>query len=281
MIAEAHPVLMTGAIPYHTFPNIPLGPITLHTFGVAVALGLAAGISIAAWYAARSGISSDRVVRLAITLAVVGFVGARIAWVLTHLSSIDSPVDVVAVWKGGLAFSGGFLAAAVVALILLRRWAPLERWILADGIALGLTVGVAIGRIGCISVGEHLGHTTSFVLGWRYLGGVTREGPLVVGSTYHNTAIYEFLHLWLLAALLWGLSRRPDTRPGTLIGVFCVWYGLARFATDFLRAYDHRVLWLTGAQWMCIVLAGAGTWILATTRRRAVRIGATSHTEPA
>jgi phosphatidylglycerol:prolipoprotein diacylglycerol transferase len=259
---------MIGAIPYRTFPDIRLGPITLHTFGVFVGLGLAAGITIAAAYAARSGIEPRRVTRLATILAVVGFIGARIAWVLTHPSDIHSPLDVVAVWKGGLAFSGGFLAAAVVALVLLRPWPRAERWILADGIALGLAVGVAIGRIGCISVGEHLGHPTSFFLGWRYLGGATREGPLVVGAVYHNTAIYELLHLTVLAALLWFLSRR-GAPPGTLIGVFCVWYGLARFGTDFLRAYDDHVLGLTGAQWLCLVLVAVGSWILLTGRRRA------------
>jgi prolipoprotein diacylglyceryltransferase len=128
-----------------------------------------------------------------------------------------------------------------------------------------------IGRIGCYSVGEHLGHATRFWLGVRYLGGPTREGPLVVGVTYHNTALYEFLHLAVLSALLyWMLRHRPPYSPGAEIGVFCVWYGLARFGTDFLRAYDDHVLGLTAAQWLCLTLIPTGIWILATggTRRR-------------
>jgi phosphatidylglycerol---prolipoprotein diacylglyceryl transferase len=270
-----------GAIPYRTFPQIHLGSFSIHTFGVMVAIGVLVGAWIASRYARRQGISEQEVAGLIWRVVVAGFVGARIAWDLSHTSQIHSPLDLIAVWHGGLAFTGGFIAAVLVALPTLRRWAGLQRWRLADGIALGLTVGLAIGRIGCISVGEHLGNPTHFFLGWKYLGGPTREGPLVVGVTYNNTAIYEFLHLWLLAALLWWLIfHRKDTIPGTAIGVFCLWYGVARFCTDFLRTHDDRFLGLTAAQWTCMLLVAAGIWILATTGRRRARLEL-EHYEPA
>src|SRR5680860_109718 len=114
-----------------------------------------------------------------------------------------------------------------------------------DGSALGLTVGAALGRIGCYAVGEHLGGPTGFFLATRYQGGETREGPLVVGQAIHNTALYEMISLAVLALVLaWLLYRRRST-PGTALGVFLVWYSLARFGTDFLRAYDETVLGLT------------------------------------
>ena len=54
--------------------------------------------------------------------------------------------------------------------------------------------------------------------------------------------------------------------PGTLIGVFCVYYGLARGLSDFLRVNDNKVLGLTGAQWLCVVLIPAGILILTKVR---------------
>jgi phosphatidylglycerol:prolipoprotein diacylglycerol transferase len=177
---------------------------------------------------------------------------------------------VFALWEGGLEFSGGFLAAAAIVLWWLRRHREVGGPVLADGVVLGLAVGLAIGRIGCYSVGEHLGHETSFPLAVHYLGGVTREGPIPVGAHIHNTALYEMLLLLpLIGLMLW--LRRRGTPPGWLTAVFLLWYGVQRFSTDFLRAYDRRALGLTGAQYVCIGLVVAGLVMAVRLRRHRVR----------
>lgn len=258
---------LLGAVPYRTVPEIPLGPVSLKTFGLMVAIGVLVGVALAARHARDRGHLGDEVTRLAVVMVLTGFVGARVAWVLSHLDQIETPVDVVAVWEGGLAFTGGFLAATAVAALVLSRWPSTKRWEVADGMALGLTVGLAIGRLGCLAVGEHLGGPTDFILGMRYLGGPTVEGPLEVGVAYHNTALYEALHLALLAGGLWWLLRPGRARPGTGIVVFALWYGVARLLTDFLRIHDRVVLGLTGAQWACLALLLAAAWAAFRLRR--------------
>jgi phosphatidylglycerol:prolipoprotein diacylglycerol transferase len=262
---------LLAAIPYHTFPTLRLGPVNVHVFGIAVATGMAIGVTVAGRLMPAE-VSRERFVNLATMMILVGVVGARLTWVLTHTDSLSSPLDVIAVWQGGLQFSGGFLAAIAAGLPAFRRWPAQLRWRVLDRMAVGLAIGLAIGRIGCYAVGEHLGRQTSFFLGTRYLGGETREGPLVVGQVIHNTALYEFLHLLVLAALLWWLVVRMAGRfpSGAAIGAFCLWYGIARFGTDTLRAYDRRVAHLTGAQWMCLALTLAGVMILGRSRRRPV-----------
>jgi phosphatidylglycerol:prolipoprotein diacylglycerol transferase len=262
-----------AAIPYTTFPKIELGPLSIRTFGVMVALGVMVGAIIASRLGERWGIPADDTISLATKLVVAGVIGARITWVLTHTDQIDSPLDVIAVWNGGLQFSGGFIAAVIVGFPTFRRWSRLTRWRMLDGLALGLTVGLALGRVGCYSVGEHLGaKTTSFFLATRYDGGATREGPPDIGQVIHNTALYELLHLLVLAALLWWILRQRPV-PGSLIGIFCVWSGVARFGTDFLRGYDETKLGLTGAQWMCVALVPIGLYILVRVRRSLLREG--------
>jgi phosphatidylglycerol:prolipoprotein diacylglycerol transferase len=260
-----------AAIPYTTFPKIDLGFAEIRTFGLMVALGVMLGAVIASRLGERAGVPSDDTIALATRLVVAGVIGARITWVLTHLDQIDSPVDVVAVWEGGLQFSGGFLAAIVVGIPTFRKWSRVTRWRMLDALSLGLAVGLAFGRVGCYSVGEHLGRaSTSFFLATRYDGGSTREGPPLIGQVIHNTALYELAHLLVLAALLWWVLRQRPV-PGSLIGLFCVWYGVARFGTDFLRGYDDTELGLTGAQWMCVALVPAGLFILTRIRRSLAR----------
>lgn len=263
---------MLASIPYRTYPTIELGPLNLHTFGLVVAVGMLIGIWLAARYLERRGIPRDEIYRLGFRLVLWGIVGARLAWVLTHLDELSSPLEAFAIWQGGLTFTGGFIVAVIAAIPTFRRWTPAERWHTVDGAALGLAAGVGIGRIGCYLVGEHLGGETTFFLASKYLGGETREGPLVVGQVIHNTSMYEFLHLMALTLVLYLLlSKRRNLVPGTAMGIFCVWYGIARFGTDFLRAYDETVFGLTAAQYLSVVLFGVGIWILATTGRRRAR----------
>jgi phosphatidylglycerol:prolipoprotein diacylglycerol transferase len=265
-----------AAIPYTTFPTIELGPVTLRTFGIMVAVGVVLGIMVAARLGEEVGRPRDDTVNLGIRLVVAGVVGSRITWVLTHLDQIDSPIDLIAVWEGGLQFSGGFVAAVLVGLPTFLRWDRLTRWRMLDRVMLGLAIGMGVGRIGCYAVGEHLGGLTSFPLASRYDGGATREGNggtgrlLEVGDVIHNTSLYEMVHVFALAGVLWWLIRRRSS-PGTALAVFLLWYGAARFGTDFLRTYDDTVAGLTGAQLMCLVLVPVGRWVLLLVRPRLAR----------
>ena len=260
---------MLAAIPYTTFPTIDLGFFELRTFGLMVGIGVLVGAVLAARYGERWGVSRDTTYSLATRMVIVGVIGARLTWVATHWEEIDGPIDVIAIWEGGLQFSGGFAAAVIAGFPTFRTWNRLTRWRSLDGYALGLTIGLVFGRVGCYSVGEHLGGPTDFFLGTRYDGGSTREGPPAVGEVIHHTALYEGLHLLVLFGVLaWLLRRRERTPvPGTAIGVFCLWYGGGRFLTDFLREYDETKAGLTGAQWMMLLVITAGIWILGWVRR--------------
>lgn len=259
---------MLAAIPYTTFPEIALGPLTLRTFGIMVALGVVAGTVVAARWGERWGVPNDTTVSLATRMVIAGIVGSRLTWVVTHLDSIDSVVDVVAVWEGGLQFSGGFIFAVAFGLPTFLRWDRYTRWRMFDGSVLALTIGAALGRVGCYAVGEHLGGPTDFFLGTRYDGGDTREGPLEIGQTIHNTSLYELLSLVVLGGVLWWILFRRKSGLGTAFGLFLVWYSASRFATDFLRTYDDTTFGLTGAQFMCLVLFPVGVAVLVWFRPR-------------
>jgi phosphatidylglycerol---prolipoprotein diacylglyceryl transferase len=221
---------------------------------------------------------------------LAGFVGARLTWAATHTDQIDNPIDVIAIWEGGIQFSGGFIAALVVGLPFFKRWTELQRWRVLDGYALGLSIGLAFGRVGCYSVGEHFGRRTDFFLASRYDGGDVREPllgdiPLTTGMTFHNTSLYELVYLAVLFAALGALvlatwRRRRDVVPGTIVGIFIVYYGVTRWLSDSMRVNDERVAGMTGAQWMCLVMIPAGVWILWKVRPRLAELAGPDATSP-
>lgn len=275
---------MLAAIPYTTFPTIELGPLNLRTFGLMVAVGVLLGAWVAAVYGERFGVPRDETYRVGTWMVLAGIIGSRLTWVVTHTDQIDSPGDVIAIWEGGIQFSGGFIFAVLVGLPFFKRWRRVLRWQLLDGYALGLSLGLALGRIGCYAVGEHFGRTSDFFLASRYDGGEVREPRLgdellTQGTTFHNTALYEFLYLIVLFVGLGGLvlaarRRGRELAPGTLVGSFVLFYGVARFLSDTLRVNDERVASMTGAQWMSLVLVPAGITILWKVRPRLVALAA-------
>ncbi len=270
---------VVAGIGYETFPTIEIGPLTIRVFGLMVALGMIVGIIVAARRNERFGVPRGETERVGFWLVVIGLVGARVLWVLSNLERIDSPIDVIAVWEGGLSFTGGFVAAALAAPLLTRGWPKGQRWVFLDGAVLGLAIGQAIGRIGCYAVGEHLGGPTDFFLGVTYQGGDVIEGPLEIGVTYHNTALYEFLWLIPIIVTLLVLDRR-GVRPGIMTATFAVCYGTMRFLTDFLRTNDATALGLTGAQYGSLLLVAVGIWLFATASRRP-HVRADTGSEPA
>jgi phosphatidylglycerol:prolipoprotein diacylglycerol transferase len=260
---------MIAAIPFRTFPSFSIGPVTIRTFGVFVAVGILVGVWLFLRYARDRDLDTDLLSRLAWWVIVLGIVGSRALFVVTHWSDFsDDPVSVFAVWQGGLQFSGAFLIAIVVLVWFTRRHPEMPGLTVSDGIVYGLAPGLAIGRLGCIAVGEHLGTATTFALGWRYRGGDTRE-PIAGGvdAVIHNTAVYELLLMLPLVGLLWWMQRRR-LEPGWLTVTFLLWYGTQRFLTDFLRAYDETVAGLTGAQYLCIGMVAGGLLIAARLRGR-------------
>ncbi len=280
---------MLAAIPYTTFPTIELGPLNLRTFGLMVALGVLIGSWIAAAYAERFGVPRDETYRVATWMVLAGIIGSRLTWAATHTDQIESPIDVIAIWEGGIQFSGGFICALIVGLPFFRRWGKVLRWNVLDGYALGLSLGLALGRVGCYSVGEHFGRTSDFFLATRYDGGEVREPtlgdvPLTVGTTFHNTALYEFLYLIVLfvvlGGLVWSARRRGrEVAAATLTGTFILFYGVARFLSDSLRVNDERIAGMTGAQWMSLVMIPAGVWILWKVRPRLAALAAAEPAE--
>jgi phosphatidylglycerol:prolipoprotein diacylglycerol transferase len=247
-----------------------------------VALGVLLGARVGSDYGERFGVNREDTYRTGTLMVIAGIVGSRITWDLSHTEDLHDIVDWFAIWKGGIQFSGGFIAALIVGWPMFRQWGKVQRWHVLNGYSLGLTLGVAIGRIGCYSVGEHFGRQTDFFLGTRYDGGDVREStlgdiPLREGMVFHNTALYEMITMFLLAAfmvfLIWRARRvGHEVLPVTLASLFMIIAGVIRFGLDTLRVNDERILHMTGAQWMSMVMVPYGLWLWFSTRPKIAKL---------
>ena len=235
-------------IPYIEWTSIELGPISLHVWGLFVALGFIAGAYTAGWMAKRRGDDPKIIYDLAAWIVIAAMIGGRLAHVLFYdfAHYLESPGEIFAIWHGGMSIFGGFAGALLVTIWYLRK-KHVDVWRYTDSMIFGLPVGLFIGRIGCFLIHDHPGTATDFVLGVEYPDGVTK----------HDHGLYLSINGLVLAVIFIILARKK--RPvGTYIAVFTIWYGCVRFFLDFYRIIDVRYGGLTPAQYFSIGLAVFG-----------------------
>ena len=256
-------------------PRVHLGPLAISPHGVGIAVGYLAGAQLMVRRARRSDGPFEADIWNTLFWALIGaIVGARLGYVLGHVSQVTNGgrdlLGVFKVWQGGISLMGGITGGILAALPYMRA-NKMGFWRSMDLAVPGLALGIFIGRIGDLIIGDHLGKPTSFALGWRCLGeaggvppqpaavyraALARGAPPSLGCynvTLHETALYDFFSTFLLLMLLLWLGRKKRNL-GLMTIVFAIWYGTARFVTDFLRV-DRRYFGLTGSQiFACIVV---------------------------
>jgi phosphatidylglycerol:prolipoprotein diacylglycerol transferase len=185
------------------------------------------------------------------------------AWYFAH------PREIVAIWKGGLSFHGGFLGVLLAMwLYALRR--GLGFWQVTDFIAPLVPTGLAAGRLGNFINGELWGRPACADLPWAMWF------PHVDALPRHPSQIYQALGEGLLLfAILWWYASKPRP-PRATSGVFLVGYGSLRFAAEFFRnpdpgIFSHLGLGLSTAQWFCLPMIVIGAGLLVCSRPGARR----------
>ena len=127
--------------------------ITIHTYGVMLALGFLLAILAAMRQARRTGLNPDLVLDLGFYFLIAGLLGSRLFYVLGHWDEFrNNPVEIVMFWRGGLVYYGGLIFAFPVGVWYIKK-NRLDFARIADLIAPSIAIGQTMGRLGCFSAG--------------------------------------------------------------------------------------------------------------------------------
>jgi phosphatidylglycerol---prolipoprotein diacylglyceryl transferase len=267
-------------LPVIPFPHIDpvlvhIGPLAVRWYALAYIVGIIAG-----WFYARAIIASKRAWGGPAPLTVVDFddfiiwvtlgiiLGGRIGHVLfynfPHFAA--HPSEMLALWKGGMSFHGGFVGS-VLAIILFgwRRGVPVLS--LGDVTAAVAPIGLLLGRLANFINGELWGRPTDVAWGMIFPNG----GPLPRHPSQLYEAGLEGLVLLLVLAVLVRFGALK--RPGLVTGAFALGYGDARIFCELFREPDAQLgfFWggLTMGMLLCIPLILAGFAFIAYALTRA------------
>lgn len=234
-----------------------IGPLTVRWYGIINCLAMIAAIFVAYQEAKREHLDPDHLLNLALLIIPIGVVGARIYFVIMHWNYYAQHlVEIVQIWKGGLAIHGGILLG-VLTIWGYCRYKKLSflRW--ADIIVLGVILAQTIGRWGNYVNAELYGPVIEAGSLWSWV-------PFQVyaeGAYHHPTFLYE--SLWDFVGF-WGLFiliRRPH-RIGRIFAVYLMFTSFGRFfveliRTDMLMLFGVRQCYIT-----CPLMFIAGVLLL-------------------
>lgn len=290
-------------IPYIHVPDLKIGPLTLHPFGLLVATGVIIGTWLATKRARERGLEIDKLNSFITWMLVAGFMGGHMLdEIFYHPAElVKRPWSIFFLWEGLSSF-GGF-AGALIGIVLWKYFEaipilhtplftlskfkrrPVAMPILpfADLILSVFPVAWIFGRSGCSVVHDHPGMraepgTLLAVAYGRWDPDKVTHLPLGIELRHGNAPQFdlgtlELMFTILLAGLL-ALTWRRKLATGAYVAATALAYAPVRFAMDFLRirdgeAADPRYGGLTPAQWACVALFVFGLAMVAHVRKLA------------
>jgi phosphatidylglycerol:prolipoprotein diacylglycerol transferase len=255
-----------------------LGPLTVHWYGVMIALAFLAGLWTATGRARRENISAEKIADVTLWLMVGAIAGARFVYVTTYWREefANQPfTEVFMIQHGGLVFYGGFLGAAVAGIIYIR-WKKMPLWKTLDVLAPSVALGSVFGRIGCLLNGCCYGRQTNLPWGLTFTNPQAHDlSGTPLGIPLHPTEIYDaLLNLILYGFLAWLFRRKKF--DGQIFSTYLLCYAVTRSIVEYFRGdYSnlHYHLGLTPAQWISVPIFVAGLALAAVLSRREPKRG--------
>ena len=246
-----------------------VGPVAVRWYGLMYVVGFLLFALLGRYRARQNMLTGWRLTDVddMLLYGVFGvIVGGRLGYVFFYkpLYYLAHPLEIFAVWQGGMSFHGG-LIGVLVAIWLFAR-SRRKRWLaVTDFVAPLIPPALGAGRIGNFINGELWGRATGGPWGMVF----PQAGP----EPRHPSQLYEFaLEGVLLFAVLWLYTRRR--RPlGAASGLFLFGYGVCRFTVEYAREPDsflgYLTFGLTMGQWLSLPMIVIGAAMMLWAYRRA------------
>jgi len=217
---------------------LKIGPLTIHTYGFFMALGVAAGLWFVYVQGKKAGFDPNQLIDAAFWIILVSLIGAKLFLLFGHFSFyIHNPSELISLARSGGVFQGGLTFGVIFAILYFRK-KKISLWPVSDLIAPAIALGHGFGRLGCFSAGCCYGRTCSLPWGTVFkntyaheLTGIPLNVPLHPVQLYE--AVLNFLNFLVLLAIY-----KKKKFNGQVFCFYIMNYSVIRFFTEYFRG-DH------------------------------------------
>ncbi|NOZ87351.1 MAG: prolipoprotein diacylglyceryl transferase [Deltaproteobacteria bacterium] len=213
-----------------------IGPVSVSTYGVMIAIGLLFAIMLSKREGTRQGFDSKDIIDMSFWSILSGLIGAHILFAIVNFREyLEDPVRFLTFWRGGVVWYGG-LAGGIIGGGIFLKIRKMDFWKVADVVAAPLAIGLFFGRFGCLSAGCCYGKPTSFPFGIVYPE-ISQLAP--PGITLQPSPLYECL-LMLIIFFYLTIIRSRKRYNGQLFLIHLTLYSIGRFFLEMLRGDELR-----------------------------------------
>lgn len=255
------------------FPNIDptafqIGPLTVRWYGIAFAMTFALS-----WWYARSLLSrpslwapgfktdlADKLDDLLVYIIVGVVIGGRLGHVLLYNPGhyVSNPIEIVAIWEGGMSFHGG-LAGTVIAILVFAARNGVDKWVIGDMVAACSPIGILLVRSANFVNGEIVGSPSDLPWAIVFPGfDEPRHPAMLYEAALEGALLFAILALFIF-------RYRTLRFPGLSAGIFLVGYSVARIYVETFKFAPHRMIWedapFTKGMAYSVPMLLAGAWL--------------------
>ena len=255
---------MQFIIPFPGFGNeiftLDLGwfAFTLRWYALAYIVGIVIGYRIVLRAVRAPQLWRDEVAPMApdlveafLTWAIIGIIlGGRLGFVLFYQPAyyLQNPAEILQVWNGGMSFHGGFMGVVIAGLIFCKKHS-IKMLPFGDLMAMAAPMGLLLGRLANFNSAELWGRPSTLPWAVIFPGTAAQDCPGVIGlCARHPSQLYEaIMEGLILGVVILFLAWRRGwlKKPGQLMGLFIMGYGVSRFIVEFFRQADAQFITAT------------------------------------
>lgn len=239
---------------------VTIGPIHIQWYAVVILIGACIAYLLGQYRFKKLGYDKEILSDYFFVLLFVGIIGARIWYVIFMFDElyITNPLEIFAVWHGGLAIQGGIFAGLIYSYYFFKK-RNIPFLVAGDAIMPGVLIAQACGRWGNFFNHEAFGGTVSLeFLQSLHLPNFIIQNMLIDGTYHHPTFLYESIGNIMAFFIIIFVIKRFQKHIGVQFFSYFILYGIVRFFVEGLRTDSLMLGMIRMAQLVSIVFILAG-----------------------
>lgn len=211
---------------------LSIGPVTIHGYGLMIGIGVVAALLIGDYRAKKKGLNGDLIYGLTVTTVILGFLAARILFILTEWSDfVKNPMAFIT--GSGFVVYGGIIGG-VLTIFAYCKWKKMDFLAYLDLMIPSVAIAQGFGRIGCFLAGCCYGKETDSALGVTFTNSHYAPNHVKLLPSQLFMSAGDFV---LAVILFWYASKNPS--KGKVSMLYLMLYSMGRFMVEFTRN-DNR-----------------------------------------
>ncbi len=211
---------------------LTIGPVTIHGYGLMIGIGVAVALLLGDYRAKKKGLNGDLIYGLTITTVILGFVAARILFIITEWKNfLQNPMSYIT--GSGFVVFGGIIGG-LLTIFGYCKWKKMDFWAYLDLMIPSVAIAQGFGRVGCFLAGCCYGKETNSPLGITFTNSHFAPNHVKLLPSQLFMAAGDFV---IAAVLLWYSNKNPSKGKTSML--YLMLYSAGRFLVEFTRNDDR------------------------------------------